>query len=179
MHIKTLALAAAMSLSALSASAATLYAGEINKTQQTFVEAGDFTDVYLFKLDFPPPADVGFSFIEMKFKQYTDIAFPTDAIKFGYGFDGDQVTDVFLSLTPTVAPGGVADQTSAEFVVDKKLFYMSVAGTTVGTGLQNKGSYSFEIVAAPVPEPQTYALAVSGLALVGWVASRRRRTERV
>jgi hypothetical protein len=30
-----------------------------------------------------------------------------------------------------------------------------------------------------VPEPQTYALAVSGLALVGWVASRRRRTERV
>jgi len=177
MNIKTLALAAALSLSALSASAATLYAGEINKTQQTFVEAGDFTDVYLFKLDFPPPADVGFSFIEMKFKQYTDIAFPQEAIKFGYGFDGDQVTDVFLSLTPT--PGGVADQTSAEFVVDKKLFYMSVAGTTVGTGLQNKGSYSFEIVAAPVPEPQTYALAVSGLALVGWVASRRRRDERV
>lgn len=177
MNIKTLALAAALSLSALSASAATLYVGEINKTQQTFVEAGDFTDVYLFKLDFPPPADVGFSFIEMKFKQYTDIAFPQEAIKFGYGFDGDQVTDVFLSLTPT--PGGVADQTSAEFVVDKKLFYMSVAGTTVGTGLQNKGSYSFEIVAAPVPEPQTYALAVSGLALVGWVASRRRRDERV
>ncbi len=177
MNIKTLALAAALSLSALSASAATLYAGEINKTQQTFVEAGDFTDVYLFKLDFTPPADVGFSFIEMKFKQYTDIAFPQEAIKFGYGFDGDQVTDVFLSLTPT--PGGVADQTSAEFVVDKKLFYMSVAGTTVGTGLQNKGSYSFEIVAAPVPEPQTYALAVSGLALVGWVASRRRRDERV
>lgn len=177
MNIKTLALAAALSLSALSASAATLYAGEINKNQQTFVEAGDFTDVYLFKLDFPPPADVGFSFIEMKFKQYTDIAFPQEAIKFGYGFDGDQVTDVFLSLTPT--PGGVADQTSAEFVVDKKLFYMSVAGTTVGTGLQNKGSYSFEIVAAPVPEPQTYALAVSGLALVGWVASRRRRVERV
>jgi len=177
MNIKTLALAAALSLSALSASAATLYAGEINKTQQTFVEAGDFTDVYLFKLDFPPPADVGFSFIEMKFKQYTDIAFPQEAIKFGYGFDGDQVTDVFLSLTPT--PGGVADQASAEFVVDKKLFYMSVAGTTVGTGLQNKGSYSFEIVAAPVPEPQTYALAVSGLALVGWVASRRRRDERV
>ena len=113
----------------------------------------------------------------MKFKQYTDIAFPQEAIKFGYGFDGDQVTDVFLSLTPT--PGGVADQTSAEFVGDKKLFYMSVAGTTVGTGLQNKGSYSFEIVAAPVPEPQTYALAVSGLALVGWVASRRRRDERV
>lgn len=177
MNIKTLALAAALSLSALSASAATLYAGEINKTQQTFVEASDFTDVYLFKLDFPPPADVGFSFIEMKFKQYTDIAFPQEAIKFGYGFDGDQVTDVFLSLTPT--PGGVADQASAEFVVGKKLFYMSVAGTTVGTGLQNKGSYSFEIVAAPVPEPQTYALAVSGLALVGWVVSRRRRTERV
>ena len=173
MHIKTLALVAAMSLSALSASAATLSAGEINKTQQTFVEAGDFTDVYLFNLDFPPPADVGFSFIEMKFKQYTDIVFPSNAIQFGYGFDGDQVTDVFLSLTPTL--GGVADQTSAEFVVDKKLFYMSVEGATVGTGLQNKGSYSFEIVAAPVPEPQAYALTATGLVMAGWLANRRRR----
>lgn len=174
MSIKTLALAAALALAGVSSasSAATLYEGEINKTQQTFVSNAAFDDVYLFTLGFEPPADVGFSFIEMKFKTYTDIVFGSDAIQFGYGFDGTSVTDVFYTLTPTAAP--LADQASANFVVDKKVFYMSVAGTPVGSGVQNKGSYSFEIVAAPVPEPSTYALTFSGLALVGWVASRRR-----
>ena len=104
MHIKTLALVAAMSLSALSASAATLSAGEINKTQQTFVEAGDFTDVYLFNLDFPPPADVGFSFIEMKFKAYTDIVFGADAIQFGYGFDGTSVIQTHMTNSRLTDP---------------------------------------------------------------------------
>ena len=173
MSFKSLALAAALALTGLSASAATLYEGEINKTQQTFVSNAAFDDVYLFTLGFEPPAEVGLSFIEMKFKAYTDIAFGADAIQFGYGFDGTSVTDVFYTLTPTAAP--LADQASANFVVDKKVFYMSVAGTPVGTGLQNKGSYSFEIVAAPVPEPQAYALTATGLVMAGWLANRRRR----
>lgn len=173
MSFKTLALAATLALTSLSASAATLYEGEINKTQQTFVSNAAFDDVYLFTLGFEPPADVGLSFIEMKFKAYTDIVFGADAIQFGYGFDGTSVTDVFMTLTPSAAP--LADQASANFVVDHKVFYMSVAGTPVGTGLQNKGSYSFEIVAAPVPEPATYALTLSGLVLVAWVAARGRR----
>lgn len=33
---------------------------------------------------------------------------------------------------------------------------------------------TFEQVAAPVPEPETYAMVLAGLALVGWAARRRR-----
>jgi hypothetical protein len=36
------------------------------------------------------------------------------------------------------------------------------------------GYYTFTAVAAPVPEPETYALMLAGIAAVGFVAMRRR-----
>ena len=176
MQIKTLALAAALSLSALSASALTLQPYEVAKGSKTFTTAGAFSDSYL--IDFSPAflgadADVGFAFTELRLKNVVDIEF--GSISFSNTYNGPS----FLTLLPTSAPPFTADVASAEFTRPTTVpFYMTVAGTAVGTGA-NKGSYSFEFVAAPVPEPQTYALALSGLALVGWVASRRRRDERV
>ena len=51
-------------------------------------------------------------------------------------------------------------------------YYYSVLGGASGTA-----SYvlSSAATAAPVPEPETYALLAAGLGIVGFVASRRRR----
>jgi hypothetical protein len=31
------------------------------------------------------------------------------------------------------------------------------------------------VIESPIPEPETYALMLAGLGLLGWVAQRRRR----
>lgn len=46
-----------------------------------------------------------------------------------------------------------------------------VTGTVVGAP---SGAYTFTAVAAPIPEPETYALMLAGLGIVGFVAARRR-----
>lgn len=176
MQFKTLALAAALSLSALSASALTLQPYEVAKASKTFATTGAFSDTYM--IDFSPAflgqdADVGFAFTELRLKDVVNIDFQSISFSDSYG------GAAFLTLLPTSAPPFLADVASAEFVRPTDVpFYMTVKGMAVGTGA-NKGSYSFEMVAAPVPEPQTYALAISGLAMVGWVASRRRAVARV
>ena len=48
---------------------------------------------------------------------------------------------------------------------------LSVSGVKYGTGA---GVFSGELVMAPVPEPETYALMLAGLGAVGFVAWRRR-----
>lgn len=48
---------------------------------------------------------------------------------------------------------------------------VSVTGSHYGTGA---GAFSGELVLTPVPEPETYALMLGGLALLGFVAQRRR-----
>ncbi|MCR5867505.1 FxDxF family PEP-CTERM protein [Aquincola sp. J276] len=48
---------------------------------------------------------------------------------------------------------------------------LSVSGIKTGTGA---GVFSGELVMAPVPEPETYALMLAGLGAVGFVAWRRR-----
>jgi len=49
-------------------------------------------------------------------------------------------------------------------------YYYSVLGGAVGSS-----TYAISSVAAPVPEPETYALLGAGLGVVGFLASRRRR----
>jgi hypothetical protein len=49
-------------------------------------------------------------------------------------------------------------------------YYYTVLGGAVGTA-----SYAIASSAAPVPEPETYALLGAGLGIIGFVASRRRR----
>lgn len=53
-------------------------------------------------------------------------------------------------------------------------YYYSVFGATNGVGVY---SLSSAAVAAPVPEPETYALLGAGLGIIGFVASRRRRND--
>lgn len=49
-------------------------------------------------------------------------------------------------------------------------YFYSVLGGAAGSA-----TYAISSVAAPVPEPETYALLGAGLGIIGFVASRRRR----
>jgi len=51
-------------------------------------------------------------------------------------------------------------------------YQLVVSGKGVGSA-----SYGGNIVATPVPEPQTYAMLLAGLGAVGFVAARRRRAD--
>lgn len=180
MQLKSVAFAAVMAFSALSASALTLQPYEVSKGSKTFADAGAFTDVHLIEFgsgfDAFPAAELGFALTELKLNNIVDINF--DSVAF-YAFgDYNPVTkdltgEAFKSLTLSAA-NGPADSVSTNFSYSTTPFWMVIKGAAVGTG-PTKGSYSFEMVAAPVPEPQTYALTASGLALVGWLAARRRR----
>jgi len=48
-------------------------------------------------------------------------------------------------------------------------YQLKVSGTAVGA----TASYGGNIVAAPVPEPETYAMLLAGLGVVGFLARRR------
>ena len=57
-------------------------------------------------------------------------------------------------------------------------YYFTVAGNTTGTG--SKGEYLFSIdapmsqaIPSPVPEPETYAMMLAGLGLLGFAALRK------
>jgi hypothetical protein len=190
MKLSYFAVAAALAVSSFAVSASTLEILEIDKGQTTYTSNphpyGAFFDVYQFDLspEFVPfgnQAVVAYAFTELLFKPspsitYTDITFGSvifsrDQPPVGGGLP----VDIIISGTPVPGPGGPADTLSfAGFYVDVPRFYMTITGTAVGTG-DNAGSYSFEIEAAPVPEPATYSLALGGLALIGVAASKRRR----
>jgi hypothetical protein len=50
-------------------------------------------------------------------------------------------------------------------------YQLKVTGSGVTGG---SGSYGGNLVATPIPEPETYALMLAGLGVVGFVAGRRR-----
>ncbi len=52
-------------------------------------------------------------------------------------------------------------------------YALTFIGQSTGTA---GGSYGGSIYAVPVPEPETYALMLGGLAAIGFLANRRRRS---
>jgi hypothetical protein len=60
-------------------------------------------------------------------------------------------------------------------IIGGNTYFFEVTGTVPASALS--GYYTFIAVAAPIPEPETYALMLGGLGLVGWIAARRRRAD--
>jgi PEP-CTERM motif len=87
------------------------------------------------------------------------------------------ITDINVSLFNAadvlVSAGGPGtnSQLFNVVLVPGASYYYTVTGTANGAV---GGAYSFIASAAPVPEPETYALMVAGLGIVGFVAARRR-----
>jgi hypothetical protein len=80
---------------------------------------------------------------------------------------------LFDSSDNLVATGSSGSGTSLTDipVVAGDSYYFEVSGSVTGA---SNGFYTFTAVAAPIPEPGTYALMLMGLVAVGAVAGRRR-----
>lgn len=175
MKSKNLILTLVLAAASFAASADTLYADQINKHQATFTSSAihEVYDFYLDPTDFPDAqANIGLALTEMKLKNVVDIVFATHGVKLF-----DHAHNLMWQGTPTPA-GGTADVLSFDdLLITTSHFSMTIDGTAVGLGA-TKGSYSYEIMAAPVPEPESYSMALAGVVLVGWAVNRMRAAPR-
>lgn len=175
MSFKTALMAVALAASSFAASAATLSPYEIHKESATVTGGTNFTHNFFYELAFDGPSEIGFAFTELKLRGFTDIDFsvPGGGI-YLYSTDASFGNDQQVAFGVPSAGTGPADSLSWIEDLDSKYFQITVVGKALGTAA-NKGSYSFEIVAAPVPEAQTYALALAGVGVAGLMVRRRRQ----
>jgi hypothetical protein len=97
---------------------------------------------------------------------------PTVSLSGGIGW-------TVTSSSPGFLQGYFSDTYSApgaftSFSVSDAKIVLSASGglgSSIGAQPQNKLEISF--TAVPVPEPETFAMLLSGLAIVGWMARRR------
>jgi hypothetical protein len=99
------------------------------------------------------------------------VEFGTDTGMIG-AFDGDMVTEVV----------GSGDNVLGQKILTAGSYFFKITGNTTGWGLNidgnnangaETGAYFFNASAAPVPEPETWAMLVAGLGLVGLQLRRR------
>jgi len=163
----SLALAAVLCTAAVPAQAVdidwgTLSAGD-SRQQWQYPAPGSFMDTYSFYLG-APQANAS-SAVALNFSLDTTQVyhisggsyslFSKDNVSFGtWSFDG---TSGDTSHTVLLTDGG---------------YYFSVAGVADGT---SGGIYGISTAIAPIPEPETYALLLTGLAVLGFASQRRRR----
>ena len=114
-----------------------------------------------------------------------------------YDFDYSGATNILLSLNLSETKLGTAkdinftsikvlDATNAVVAswtpAPQAVFTLDALPTTSAFSLVLEGSvlktghFDLSVTAQPVPEPQSYALVLAGLGVVGFTASRRRRS---
>lgn len=84
------------------------------------------------------------------------------------GFNGDEGT----ALHSELAAGNAVHFSYPAPAGD---YFLLVSGVTTGT---NGGAYSGYISAAPVPEPESYAMFLAGLGIMGAIAARRNKAKK-
>jgi hypothetical protein len=168
MQLKALAAALALTAMAATASAANYNVGNLSSIpsfsegSSTFAPGEAIADNWFFSIG-PLPAD----FSGMVSSVYTKST----------GF----IDDFVVSLT---GPGGYMASWEA-FSSGGALGFQWAAGadtllagdytlSVTGTA-RGYTTYSVDFTAAPIPEPETYALMLAGLGAVGYVARRRRK----
>lgn len=85
--------------------------------------------------------------------------------------DGAGGADVQLGATAFGDSNGVLAVNN----VDAGAYYWAVAGDAVGA---NGGVYLYSANTAPVPEPETYAMMLAGLGMLGFMGKRRMKNTR-
>ncbi|MCW7539307.1 FxDxF family PEP-CTERM protein [Aquabacterium sp. A7-Y] len=130
-----------------------------------------FTDTYEFTAG-EAGGQVSFSLIEVKLANHVDIDWDDSA---AFSIIGDDGSVLFQAgeTTPIHYTFGDSFSVPASFSIVLK-------GAAIGNGMSPwneglKGSYSLSVIANPVPEPETYALMVAGLGVVGYMSRRRRQ----
>jgi len=125
------------------------------------VETLPFSDKYAFDFNLGS----AFSIVDI---QYDDLLVA-----------GHSIPDLSASLFDSgdnllgVLSGSNADN---NFTLSNGSYYLTIAGTPLPALDPNGATFGVHFQVTPVPEPETYALMLGGLALVGFSA-RRRKTE--
>ncbi|SFW16217.1 FxDxF family PEP-CTERM protein [Nitrosovibrio sp. Nv17] len=101
----------------------------------------------------------------------------------GYAVDGTFANFGHASTFPGIVSDGVADGfVSQTFSLDAGTYSLVVGGATyagAGTSAGNRAyGFSATLDVAPVPEPETWAMLLAGLGLVGTIARRRSSADR-
>lgn len=161
MKFKQLALAVAVALSSASAMAANQTFNVTNPGTQSFNQghtAGVFSDTFTF--NYPGSGDLSASLISIGLK-----AFDID-------FTSVTLNSVALQIVNDVAP--LSNTSLAYTIAD--LINQPGPATLVVSGISGAtGSYGGNFNVAAVPEPETYALMMAGLSLVGFAARRKKQ----
>ena len=167
MNLKHAVAFAAFSLVSASAMSATYAIGTLptapaSYTNLATVAVGAFTDTFTFTA----PAATSTTFAS---------ASSVDLMPF---FNvGNLTLSLFTSANVLIASGvtgpvaGDDSTISAAPLASGASYYYRVTGTATGA---SGGFYALVASATPVPEPETYALMLAGVAAVGFVVMRRR-----
>lgn len=173
-HVKSAVLAAALACSAGGAMAADPPVSHDLGTGPFFQfvpkAAGAFTDTFTFTFA-SLPSTASFTIDELSLGSFTNI-------------DWDDTAAATLSGGGLVAPmvlGEAGIDTAFSFSnveVTASPIVLTLKGVADGTGIPGQispGTYSIAAVAAPIPEPETYAMMLADLGAIGFMAARRRR----
>ncbi|AKJ30957.1 hypothetical protein AAW51_4266 [Caldimonas brevitalea] len=169
--MKKLLLAAALGLGLASQAfaAVDLANGPFHFEAKKFSNAS-FSDSYDFTAgDLGGP--VSFSFVEVKLAKNVDIDWDDSAALTILGNDG--------SVLYQAGENGPIQFTLEDSFSLPASFSIVLKGAAIGDGTSPwnpglKGWYNLSVIANPVPEPETYALMLAGLGVVGYMSRRRK-----
>ena len=120
---------------------------------------GSFTDFWTFNVAAPGASAAASA---------TNIAFNGGG---GITSFAGLLSTVNLTATPTVSPPVTVNVLSGfTGVLSPGAYTLRISGTAGAGG----ASYGGNVVLTPIPEPETYALMLAGLGVVGFMAARRR-----
>ena len=176
MKLKKVIAAMGLATAASSPFAAVLDFGDVGSVSggtyfaQGFVEhtPGAFTDYLLFSLSSPIyDAWIGLGTVADQPKvDGSNITGMTASLFADFGAPGFDAADVLL------ADLGSGDYISNGGPLFEGAYYFKVSGVGVGPSIS---SYSYTATVTPVvPEPETYAMMLAGLGMLGGIAVRRR-----
>jgi hypothetical protein len=177
MHLKTLSkVAATVALlwgSAFSAHAATYNLGTVSigaplSFNAAVTSSGPFSDIFTFTL--PAGLSAGFSLLNFPVSGLFNTVL-TSASLFS------NADNVLFSSDDTLVRGALTTPTGisvANGPTAAGTYYLNVSG--IATGSQG-GLYNGAISVAAVPEPETYAMLLAGLGVMGFIARRRNNAQ--
>ncbi|MGB2833536.1 MAG: FxDxF family PEP-CTERM protein [Methylotenera sp.] len=135
----------------------------------TEIENSAFNDAYTFNFNFGPAAsgaklDIQYKDLNLAGHTFTSL---TGALWQDNGALGVDPGDLFLGNI------AAADVHNIFNYVANGNYYLNIAGVPDPLG-GNGSTFGIHVQVTPVPEPETYAMMLGGLALVGFSARRRK-----